>query len=423
MKRLVLLAAMLLCILNLYAQESSDFVQIAGKVVVKGSSQPLHFASVTLAGTNISNVTNSEGVFTLKIPASQLADGLVTVSHLGYAETVLRISDFKDHSSSEKPLKISIVPVNYTLDPAVVSAHDPLELLKAAIMKINENYATENIGMLAFYREMVKKGSSKYLAMNEAIVDINKASYSSYHGDRAGIYKGRGSKNYDSTDTLFIKYVGGLGALLEIDNVKNPFAGVPFDELGMYYEFKNGTPQVLGNRFFRVVEFTKKSYINDILMRGRVFIDSETLAIGRTEMSINVEGRDDAVSIFILKRPPHIRIEVLSAQYVVNYRMSGNKWYYEYAKSEVRFATRKKHSLFRNTFTVTSEIAVTDFKPGVIPIKNDARIKFRDYMTEKVEAFTDENFWENYNIIEPDQSIEKIIKKIVKQLKKHKTEN
>lgn len=423
MKRLVLLAAMLFCILNIYAQESSDFVQIAGKVVVKGSSQPLHFASVTLAGTNISNVTNSEGIFTLKIPASQLADGLVTVSHLGYAEAVLRISDFKDHSSPEKPLKIIIVPVNYTLDPAIVSAHDPLELLKAAIMKINENYATENIGMLAFYREMVKKGSSKYLAMNEAIVDINKASYSSYHGDRAGIYKGRGSKNYDSTDTLFIKYVGGLGALLEIDNAKNPFAGVPFDELGMYYEFRNGTPQVLGNRFFRVVEFTKKSYITDILMRGRVFIDSETLAIGRTEMSINVEGRDDAVSIFILKRPPQIRIEVLSAQYVVNYRMSGNKWYYEYAKSEVRFATRKKHSLFRNTFTVTSEIAVTDFKPGVIPIKNDARIKFRDYMTEKVEAFTDENFWENYNIIEPDQSIEKIIKKIVKQLKKHKTEN
>ena len=50
MKRLVLLAAMLFCILNIYAQESSDFVQIAGKVVVKGSSQPLHFASVTLAG-------------------------------------------------------------------------------------------------------------------------------------------------------------------------------------------------------------------------------------------------------------------------------------------------------------------------------------------------------------------------------------
>ncbi len=422
MKRIVLIAAMLLCLTNLFGQESGEFQQIAGKVLIEGSSKPLHFASVTLAGTNISNVTNSEGIFTLKVPVSYVANGIITISHLGYAEVILKISDFQDYTTLQKPLKISIYPVSYTLDPAIVSAHDPLELLKAAILKRKENYANQNIAMVAFYREMVKKGSSKYLAMNEAVVDINKASYSSYHGDRAGIYKGRGSKNYDSTDTLFIKYVGGLGALLDIDHVKNPFAGVPFDEIEFCYDFKNGTPQMLGDRFFYVVEFTKKSYIEDILMRGKVYIDRETLAIGRTEMSINVEGRDDAVSIFILKRPPEIRLEVLSAEYIVNYKRSGDKWYYDYAKSELKFATRKKRSLFRNTFTITSELAITDFKPGVISINNDARIRFRDYMSERVADFTDENFWENYNIIEPDQSIEKIIKKIVRQLKKHKIE-
>ena len=69
-----------------------------------------------------------------------------------------------------------------------------------------------------------------------------------------------------------------------------------------------------------------------------------------------------------------------------------------------------------------SEIAVTDHKDVPPVIDRDARVKFRDQMTEKVSAFTDENFWENYNVIEPDADIEAIIRKIVRQLKKHNLE-
>ena len=422
MKRLVLLLTMLLSSLFLYGQDVPEFRQIAGEVIISGSSKPLHYASVTLAGTNISNVTNSEGIFTLKIPATYSEDGIVTISHIGYATVTLKITDFQEFTSADKPLTINILPINLKLDPAVISAHDPEELLKAALYKTKENFPMEHTGMVAFYREMVKKGNSKYLALNEAIVDINKAPYDSYHSDRAGIYKGRGSQNYDATDTLFIKYQGGLHTLLEIDQVKNPFAGILIQDLGKYYDFKSAPTQMLGDKFFYVVEFTKKPYIEDILMRGKVYIDSESLAIGRTEINMNVERRDDAVSIFVLKRPQDVKFEVLSAEYIVNYKQSGDKWYYEYAKSEVKFATQKRRSLFKNYFTVTSELAVTDHKPGIIEINNDARVRFKDLMSEKVADFTDDNFWENYNIIEPDQSIENIIKKIVKQLKKHNIE-
>ena len=89
---------------------------------------------------------------------------------------------------------------------------------------------------------------------------------------------------------------------------------------------------------------------------------------------------------------------------------------------ELKFETRKKRSLFRNHYTVMSEIAITDHKDVPTPIEKDARIRFRDQLTEKVSAFTDENFWENYNVIEPDTDIEAIIRKIVKQLKKHNLE-
>jgi hypothetical protein len=173
---------------------------------------------------------------------------------------------------------------------------------------------------------------------------------------------------------------------------------------------------------FYVISFGQKPGLDEIYMRGKVFIDSESLAIGRVEMWMNVEGREDAVDLFVLKRPQSTRFEVKSAGYVINYKPSGDKWYYDYAKMEIKFETRRKRSLFRNHYTVMSEIAVTDHKDVPPVIDRDARVKFRDQMTEKVSAFTDENFWENYNVIEPDADIEAIIRKIVRQLKKHNLE-
>ena len=102
--------------------------------------------------------------------------------------------------------------------------------------------------------------------------------------------------------------------------------------------------------------------------------------------------------------------------------MSGDLWYYDYGRVEVIFKTKKRRSLFSNHYTVMSEIAITDHKAGPVTIEQDARIRFRDQMTVKLSAFTDPNFWENYNVIEPDADIQAIVKKIVRQLKKHNME-
>lgn len=422
MKRsIILLSAFLLSLLPLAAQETVAFRQIAGKVVDSATGKPLHYASVSLAGTDVANVTNKDGVFTLKIDARTPDFALVAISHIGYAAVTLKLSEFQGFSI-DKPLNISLIPVSLTLDPALIRARDPEEILRAALYKIRDNYPTEHVGMTAFYREMVKKGNTKYLTMNEAILDIDKAPYGSYRADRAGIYKGRGSQNYDSSDTLFIKYQGGVISILQIDQAKNPFACVNIQDLGQNYDFQLEPVTFMGTRAYYVIRFNQKKDVEEMLMRGRVFIDSETLAIGRVEMKMNVEGREDAAQAFVLKRPQDTRFEVESADYVVNYKLSGDKWYYDYARVEVNFKTRKRRSLFSNHYTVMSEIAITDHRPEPAKIEQDARIKFRDQMTVKLSAFTDPNFWENYNVIEPDADIEAIIKKIVRQLKKHNLE-
>ena len=422
MKRAAIFLFTMLCFFPcLLAQETPDFLQIAGKVVDGATGKPLHYASINLSGTNISNVTNAEGFFTLKVDARTLPTAIVTASHLGYATKTMKISDFEGYTN-DNPYKIVLSPVSLSLNPALIRAQDPEELVLAALYRIKQNYPDTHVGMTAFYRELFKKGSNRYLAMNEAVIDINKAPYTTFQIDRAGIYKGRGSQNYDSSDTLFIKYQGGLTSILEIDQAKNPFASVFLSDVLQYYKFAMEPVEYLGERMYYVVSFNQKPDVEEIKFRGKLFIDSESLAIGRVEMSMNVEGREEAASIFVLKRPRNTIFDVRSAEYIVNYKPYGDKWYYEYAKMELKFDTHKKYSPFRNHYTVMSEIAVTDHKEAPVKIEGDARVRFKDQMTEKVSAFTDDNFWENYNVIEPDADIEAIIRRIVRQLKRHNLE-
>lgn len=423
MKRSLTLMLSLFLLLPLAsAQDEISFIQLAGKVLDRSTGKPIHYASVNLSGTNVSNVTNSEGVFTLKISETMPATLLVTVSHLGYATVTLHIADFQGFTI-EKPLEIKLSPISLSLEPALIRAQDPEQLMRAALFRIKDNYPDEHVGMTAFYREMVRKGNTKYLTMNEAVIDIDKAPYTGFQNDRVGIYKGRGSQNYDSSDTLFIKYQGGVTTILEIDQAKNPFANVYLGDIQTYYDFAMDGVEYLDDRMFYVVSFNQKPYLDQILMRGRAFIDSESLAFGRVELNMNVEGREDAVSIFILKKPVDTRFEVESAAYIINYKPDKDgKWYYDYGRMEMKFATRKKRSLFKQHYTVMSEIAVTDRLATPRKIEGEARMRFRDQLTEKVSAFTDANFWEGYNVIEPDAQIEAIIRKIVRQLKKHNLE-
>ena len=50
------------------AQPAEAFLTVYGKVMDGRTDQPVAYASVSLTGTSISNVTNADGLFSLKIP-------------------------------------------------------------------------------------------------------------------------------------------------------------------------------------------------------------------------------------------------------------------------------------------------------------------------------------------------------------------
>ena len=388
-----------------------DFYSVTGRVQDASSGKALNFASIQLISTNISNVTNSEGLFVLKIPSNVKADSLM-VSYLGYKSKRVALKDF-----GKEPLKIKLEQSDIALNPITIRPQDAPSIVKMALARIPRNYKLAPVQMTAFYREMIKKGNT-YVSINEAVLDINKASYAGYRADQLAIYKARGSYDINRIDTLLVKFQGGPNSAMDLDIVKDPFLGADIMMLEQIYKFNFTDPVTINNRFFYVIEFDELLKQREIYFRGKIYIDAESLAIGRIEFAMNVENRELANSYFVRKKPASLKMDVMSANYLVNYKLIDGLWYFDYSKTEVKFNAKWDKKWFRNIYTISSEIAITDISENERKIEVENRIKPRDIMSAKVSDYTDENFWEDYNIIEPDQSIENVIARIIKQLRK-----
>ncbi len=399
-------------------QDSLRIPIVYGKITDSSDGHSLAFASVTHVVSGVSNVSNSEGFFSLKLPMEVLPEDEIRVSFLGYVTATLSVEDFSG-SCPDKPHGIQLPPVSFTLDPAVIRSIDPLDLFNEAYDKVKDNYPSVTTGMTAFYREIIRRQSGRYLTLSEAVIDINKASYTSFQSDRARIFKGRASTDYRAADSILIRFRGGVVAALDMDNVKNPFAGVWLREVERHYRFAMGEPVLRDGLFFYVVTFTQIDGSEEILYSGRLYIESGSLAIGRIELSLNVKGREEkAAGIMVVKRPPDTRFYVTKADYAVNYKRFGDTWHYDYSLMRINLSSRKGKSFFRNNYVITGEMAVTAHNEAPARIGADERIRFKDFLSEKVGDFRDDDFWGDYNVIEPDKSIDAVIRRIIRRLER-----
>ena len=390
-----------------------DFLNLTGKVLDASTKKPLGFASIYMTSTNISNVSNMDGVFSLKVPVANRNDTIM-VSYLGFKSAKIAVSAFGD-----KEVSIALEPSVYTLDPVVIKPQDATSMMKMAIANIEKNYPSKPTQMTAFYREMIRKRNT-YVSINEAVLDVTKASYRGFRADQIGIYKARGNHDEGRIDTLLVRFQGGPNSAMEIDVVKSPFLWTEIIEMDDIYNFKFDTPTTIGDRFFYVIDFDQKPALSDMYFRGKAYIDSESMAIGRMEFYMNVERfSNEANSLFIKKKPSNLKMSVLQAQYTVNYRESDGLWYFDYSRTELLLNAKWDKKWFSSNYSITSEMAITDiYEDANRKIAPENRIRQSDIISHKVNDYTDENFWEGYNVIEPEESIERVINRIVRQLKR-----
>ena len=153
-----------------------------------------------------------------------------------------------------------------------------------------------------------------------------------------------------------------------------------------------------------------------------MYIDTESYAIARIEFQMDLSdlNRDEAAKLFIIRMPPTMRFTMDHAEYIVNYKKVDGKWYFDYSKTDMGFYVRKVRSLFRHYYGITSEMAVTDHKDEALIIDSHDRVRTNQILTDNISDFEDPDFWEDYNIIQPDQTIQAAIQRIIRQLNRRR---
>lgn len=393
-------------------QDSLSYITLSGKVVDQITKSPVVFASVYKTGSSVGTVTNSDGEFILKI-AGKSTDGSITISYLGFKSKVVPISNLLKEENT-----IILEQYAVAINEVVIRSIDPLELLKTALSKIRDNYVHVPEMQTGFYRETIKQNKS-YVSISEAVLDIYNAGYKDgFDFDRVKIYKGRKSKDVKKMDTVLVKFQGGPRTAMYLDVVKNPGFILDPEYFDKYFYKLTGVVSI-DSRDNYVIEFDQKLLTDYPLYSGKIYIDKETNAITSIDFKISEMGLPFAASDLVKKKPATMKMDVLSGNYLVKYRMIDNKWVLNYVRSEVVFKSKWEKKLFKSTITTMFEMAITDRdQQNIEKYPGKETVKYSDVLADQVSAFEDVNFWGEYNTIKPDESIQIAIDKLNKKLKR-----
>lgn len=396
------------------AQMVKDYETFKGKVVDSETKKPIVSAAISAVGSGVGTVTNSEGEFSLKIK-NALKTEQIKIAHLGYRSQLVKLADVEKNN-----IMIKLISTNVTLGEVTVRPDDPYQLLKKMMANVDKNYCTTPNMMTSFYRESIKKRSS-YIYISEAIVDIYKAAYNSQSSnDQAKVFKGRKSSRAKAADTIMVKLQGGPSVALLLDVIRNPYILFE-DEKFDNYDLSFGDMKVVEDQPNFVIEFRQKPFQQHALFNGKLYINAATLALTGADFSLNLENIEEATSTFITHKPFGLNFVPLSTSYSVSYKAeTDGKYYFNHANYELNFTCDWKKRLFKSKYQVAAEIAITDRNTGTAQKFNwRDRLNTTDVFSEKLDAFTDDNFWGDYNLIEPDRSIEEALKKYSKWLKRN----
>lgn len=391
--------------------DTLNYVQYKGSVIDLESRKTLGFATLTLEGTNLSTVANSEGEFSFKVPSLK-TDGNVVVSYLGHKDKIIRLSTLKPDKN-----RIELEQLTVTLSTINVHPKDPNLLMRSIMNQRNQNFSPDQQKMIVFYRETIKKNKT-YVSLSEAVLDLYKQPCLSARSDQIELSKGRKNTDYTRLDTITFKLQGGPYTSVMLDIMKNPEMIFTEDMFGNY-EFSIENVSKIGDRLMYVIDFKQYAHIKEPLYYGKLYVDTESLAIISATFSLNVTDKFAASDLFIRKKPAGAKVYPTEATYQVNYREKNGKWYFGYSRAEIIFKIDWKKRLFNTYYASTIEMAVTDWEKS--PTKNAKptdRLKPYVVMMEEVSGFADPEFWGEYNVIEPEKPIEQAIKKIQRKMGK-----
>lgn len=395
------------------ATDTLMYDQVRSSVIDQLSKEPLAYASVSVDGSNIATITNSEGEFLLKIPKSTRKNS-ITISFIGYRDKQIDLDVFKNEKA-----KIELEPLIINLHEIKITPENPELIIRTAMHNRVKNYLDVPTEMITFYRETIKRRKT-YVSLAEAVIQLSKQPYTSIKEDAIQLYKARKNTDYTKLDTLEFKLQGGPFSAIYLDIMKYPEMIFTEDMLGNY-EFKLDNMTKINDRLIYVLSFKQHSFTSDPLYFGKLYIDAESYAVTSATFNLNISNKILASEMFIKRKPQSSSVYPTLATYHIDYREKNGKWYLSYARGHITFKIDWKRRLLNSNYESTIEMAITDWKVRTLidtPLID--KIRPSTVLSDQISGFADRNFWGEYNVIEPEKPIGNAIKKIQKKLEQEK---
>ena len=165
-------------------------------------------------------------------------------------------------------------------------------------------------------------------------------------------------------------------------------------------------PAYINNRLQFVITMTPVESVEYALYHCTLYIDRELLTFTRIEASLDMSNKAKATKMLLVRKPAGLRFSPEEATILINYRLEEGKTRLEYFRTTMRFTCDWKKRMFRTRYTTVNEMVVTDVLQGAAPIPRKERFRLSDYLVDKAYEFQDPDFWKDYNIIEPSESLE-----------------
>jgi hypothetical protein len=375
---------------------------LGGKLVEDRKGKPVPYASVSVLDKPIGTITNDDGEFLLKLHPDNIRDTVV-MSCMGFGQIRLPAWQLLDDDL------FILEPVSIRIKEVRVTGTTPKKLLENIRQNLERNYSNYPKLMTAFYRETVQQDGN-YINVSEAVMEILKSPYThTVRSDLVRLVKGRRSPDVQTFHWLNFKLQGGPFTIVQLDVVKTmeSFINKEFEDL---YKYEIERVIWYNEEPVYVVSFTPVS--EDVFpgFIGEMYVHRETFAVIHASFRFNKSSLNEATSIMIRKKPPGVKARPSYVQYNINYQQYQGKWHLSTAQASVKFKVRSRRDRINSEFHSVSDLLITDIQPTELRrFPSDERFTKDDVFVEQLGLF-DEHFWENYNIIKPDEDLRKAFK-------------
>lgn len=406
------------CIVALFmttmvAGQESDgraLITISGTIKDGENNQRLEYVHIIAQGNNLATITNKNGKFTLKADSSYFPLTL-EFSHIGYQKNRMQVA-----ASQKEELEIKMKPHSYLLNEATVLPNDARFIVEQAIQNIAHNYLTVPSLMKGFYRETVQK-KKKYINLSEAVTHTYKTSYTTGNviKDKVEVVKSRRLISHKATDTLAVKLSGGPILSIWLDLVKNPEILLAQEMLDGY-RFTLASPEIIDGKLMHIIHFRPTGQVPYALYEGKLYINPINLSFIRAEFNLSLKDKAEATRMILSRKPAGLRFNLQEVSYIISYREQNGKTVQNYIRNRIRFKCDWKRKLFGTSYTIQSENIVTDWEEiPSIQLSKDKAYSKNEAIYDSAPANWSADFWKEYNILEPDESLEKAVRKLKKE--------